>query len=174
MQSRVSTENSIEKNFPRKAFMHPQADYNVAGSVLKYGVCGLIFRDGMRKDDWIKLYVPFIIGLLVGGGAGYTNINMTAYFIITPIILSVLMFVCIRYFSEPEIDERLEFEKRNRKRDEAKEKNQIFVEFLQYLNEDYINELIVAYGGSQPYGVTRLMSLISKKYTERYSFNIYR
>lgn len=41
-------------------------------------------------------------------------------------------------------------------------KRPMFSEFLQYLNNDYIKELIGAYVRPQPYGDTRLISLISE------------
>ena len=63
--------------------------------------------DGMKKDDWIKIFVPFILGGITGGGMGYMTINMTAYFIAVPIILLVLLYICVKYRSEPETDEKV-------------------------------------------------------------------
>ena len=59
----------------------------------------------MIKDDWIKIFAPFIIGWLISGGMGYMTIDMTAYFIATPVILFAVLLVCIKYLSKAETDE---------------------------------------------------------------------
>ena len=60
----------------------------------------------MKKDDWIKIFVPFIVGWLTGGGMVYIPIDLT-YFIVVSIILLAVLFICIRYFSEPGVEELL-------------------------------------------------------------------
>lgn len=61
----------------------------------------------MKKDDWIKIFVPLIVGLLTGGGVVRYIVIDIAYFVAIPIILFIVLFVCIRYFSEPERTDRI-------------------------------------------------------------------
>jgi hypothetical protein len=63
----------------------------------------------MRKDEWIKIFIPLIIAsfLALGGIARWDYIGIDNLFLALwigiPIALFVIMLICIKYFSESEI-----------------------------------------------------------------------
>ena len=61
----------------------------------------------MKKDDWIKLFLPIIVSwVTLGGGGGwyYMAIDNTflSIWIGGTVLLFVILFICMKYFSKPE------------------------------------------------------------------------
>ncbi|MCK4735126.1 MAG: hypothetical protein KAT65_21925 [Methanophagales archaeon] len=61
----------------------------------------------MKKDDWIKLFLPIIVSWVTLGGVGgwyYMAIDNTflSIWIGGTVLLFVILFICMKYFSKPE------------------------------------------------------------------------
>lgn len=61
----------------------------------------------MKKDDWIKILIPVIITWAILLGVSYMVTFNPNYLWAGPIILIIVLFICIKYFSEPGVKELL-------------------------------------------------------------------